>query len=185
MPSDAPDRREIEALYLRYGALVRRRARAILGDDAAAEDATQDVFIRVLGSLASFRGDSQPSTWLYRVVTNLCLNRLRDGKRHRERLDELGSARAVAGAAQGASVEDRLGLQRLLAEVPAELAEAAVYYHIDELDQDEIAALTGVARRTVGYRLERFRELARQRLPGPDHEVAGTAATRPDSPRSR
>lgn len=162
------NRKEVEALFRTYGPLVRRRARSILGDDAEADDATQEVFVKVLASLEAFRGESLPSTWLYRITTNLCLNRIRDTRRHRGRLDELTVSRQAHVASErptaGAGPEGRLALQTVLQTVPPELAEVAVYYHVDGMEQEEISVLMGVARRTVGYRLERFREEARKLL---------------------
>lgn len=160
-------RKEVEALFRTYGPLVRRRARSILGNDAAADDATQEVFVKVLARLDDFRGESQPSTWLYRITTNLCLNRIRDERRHRDRLEELGAGRQANLSAERPATggpEARIALQALLRSLPAELAEVAVYYHVDGMEQEEISALVGVARRTVGYRLERFREEARKLL---------------------
>lgn len=161
------NRKEVEALFRTYGPLVRRRARSILGNEAEADDATQEVFLKVLASLDAFRGESQPSTWLYRITTNLCLNRIRDNKRHKGRLEELTVSRQASldserPAAPGP--EGRLALAALLQRLPAELAEVAVYYHVDGMEQEEISRLIGVARRTVGYRLERFREEARKHL---------------------
>jgi RNA polymerase sigma-70 factor (ECF subfamily) len=165
------DRKEVEDLFRAYGPLVRRRARSILSDEQEAEDATQEVFLKVLASIKEFRGESQPSTWLYRITTNLCLNRLRDNRRHRGRLEEVATTRVVGasqrsagGGGQGHGEEGRLAIAALLRELPPELAEVAVYYHVDEMDQEEIASIVGVARRTVGYRLERFRQEARRRL---------------------
>jgi DNA-directed RNA polymerase specialized sigma24 family protein len=137
------DRDEIKALFSRYGPLVLRRARRILRNEAEAEDAT--------------------STWLYRITTNLCLNRLRDHRRHRERLALEGQSRLDGPTASGPP-ENRMAISALLAELPQELSETAVYYYVDEMDQEEIAAISGIARRTVGYRLERFRALALARL---------------------
>src|SRR5262249_22259439 len=151
------DLREAEELFARYGALVRRRARGILGDDAAADDVVQDVFVRVLGALRAFRRESQPSTWLYRITTNLCLNRIRDARRRRERLDREAEDVANTKPADSRDEESRITVEALLAAMPRDLAEVAVFYHLDGMDQDEIAAVTGIARRTVGYRLERFR----------------------------
>lgn len=160
--SPALHRADIEALYRKYGALVRRRARSILGDETEAQDAMQEVFVRVTASMTEFRGASQASTWLYRITTNLCLNRLRDGRRRRTRLAE--AARAAEGAPapspSASGPEARATMQRLLAQVPEELAQVAVYYYVDEMDQAEIAEVLGVSRRTIGYRLERFREQA-------------------------
>jgi RNA polymerase sigma-70 factor (ECF subfamily) len=154
----AIDRAELEALYRSYGPLVRRRARTLLGDDLEAQDAVQEVFVRVIGAMREFRGQSQPSTWLYRITTNLCLNRIRDARRRRERLARLGEGQAGRSQpSQQAPVEARATLRRLLAHLPPELAEIAVYYHVDEMDQAEIANILGVSRRTIGYRLDRFR----------------------------
>lgn len=160
-------RKEVEALFRTYGPLVRRRARSILGNESEADDAAQEVFLKVLARLDDFRGESQPSTWLYRITTNLCLNRIRDEKRHRVRLGELGEARQAQIISERPATggpEARLALQVLLQKVPEELAQVAIYYHVDGMEQEEIAALVGVARRTVGYRLERFREEARRHL---------------------
>jgi RNA polymerase sigma-70 factor (ECF subfamily) len=157
-PSAAIDRAELEALYRSYGPLVRRRARSILGDDLEAQDAVQEVFVRVIKSAADFRRQSQPSTWLYRIATNLCLNRVRDGRRRRDHLDRFGEQVHHAPPPPAPSSPDaRATLRRVLAQLPEELAEIAVYYWVDEMDQAEIAEILGVSRRTVGNRLERFR----------------------------
>ena len=160
----AIDRGELEALYRTYGALVKRRARGILGDDHEAQDAMQEVFVRVIGAMSEFRRQSQPSTWLYRITTNLCLNRLRDGRRRRDHLSRLGAEAVASPRSTALSPELKATLERVLTSVPTELAEVAVYYYVDEMDQAEIAKLVGVARRTVGYRLDRFRAEATKLL---------------------
>ncbi len=143
---------------------MRRRARSILNDDMEAEDALQEVFVRVINSMADFRRQSQPSTWLYRITTNLCLNRVRDSRRRRARLHRLGEEVDAGASPSTPSAEARTALRDLLGRLPEDLGEIAVYYFVDEMDQDEIAKLVGVSRRTIGYRLERFAEQARQLL---------------------
>ena len=172
-PPPTVDRHEIEELYRAFGPLVRRRARSILGDDLEAQDALQEVFVRVIHSMGEFRRQSQPSTWLYRITTNLCLNRIRDSRRRRARLSQVAEARAGTPAASPApSAESRVALQGILHQLPDELAQIGIYYYVDEMDQAEIAALLGVSRRTIGYRLERFLAEA-QKLLG-DDAVAAT-----------
>ena len=61
----------LEDLYRRYGPSVLRRARTLLGNDADAQDAMQEVFMKVMRSSDDFRGAASPMTWLYRVTTNL------------------------------------------------------------------------------------------------------------------
>jgi RNA polymerase sigma-70 factor (ECF subfamily) len=170
------NRAEIEDLYRRYGALVRRRARSILGDDHEAQDAMQEVFVRVIAAMAEFRGQSQPSTWLYRITTNLCLNRIRDNRRRRDRLAESAEdGNEPMTPAQPPSPEARTTLRSVLSRVEEELATVAVYYYVDDMDQAEIAAVLGVSRRTIGYRLDRFREEA-QRIVGSGSVAATTGS---------
>jgi RNA polymerase sigma-70 factor, ECF subfamily len=63
-----------------HKARVYRLALAIVGDQADAEDITQEVFLRVYQSHSTFRGDSAVSTWLYRITTNVCLSSLSRGR---------------------------------------------------------------------------------------------------------
>jgi RNA polymerase sigma-70 factor (ECF subfamily) len=143
----------IESLYRKYGAMVLRRARALLGDDQLAKDAMQEVFIRALRAGSGFRGEASPSTWLYRVTTNYCLNAIRDGKRRRV----LDQANLPAPGADPRSAEAQVIVAEIMARVPEALREIAVYYYVDQLNQEEIALLLGVSRRTIGNRLDEFR----------------------------
>ncbi len=147
-----------EELYSQYGAMVLRRARAMLGEEQAARDATQEIFVKVLGAWAAFRADSSPVTWLYRATTNHCLNLLRNGARHSAALDLLTHG-SVDHAPAG--LDERVTLRAVLDRVPAALREIAVYYYLDQLSHDEIAKLTGVSRRTIGNRLVEFHAAAR------------------------
>ncbi len=149
------DRAEIDQLYRQYGPMVLRRARAILGDEQAARDALQEVFMRTISGNAPFRHESSPATFLYRVTTNHCLNLIRDSSRRSELLARNAGPEATRGAA-----DERLAMMQLLSRVPDELREVAIYYFIDEMNQDEIAELVGLSRRTVGNRLDEFRAAA-------------------------
>lgn len=149
-----PDMRE---LFQKHGPLVYRRARHILGNDADAADATQEIFIRALRGADSFQGQSQVTTWLYRITTNYCLNALRDRRRRRELFEE-----HVARAPRQESSEpaDSVTLRRLLSGAPEEQARAAIYVFLDGMSHDEAAEVLGVSRRTVGNLLERFQRAA-------------------------
>jgi RNA polymerase sigma-70 factor (ECF subfamily) len=150
-------REELEQLFRRYSRTVFRRARNILGDDEEARDATQEVFLRAMHASEKLGAVDSPIAWLYRVTTNLCLNRLRDSARQRDLLHR--TAKNDSEAAEP-TVESALTLQTLLRKIPEELQEIAVSYFVDRMSQNEIADLTGLPRRTVGYRLEQFRALA-------------------------
>lgn len=153
---------DLEALYQRYGPAVYRRALALLGREADASDAVQDVFLKVLDSFPQFRGESSPMTWIYRVTTNLCLNRLRNEKRrgelHQQMLEELPPPR------RGQRLELTPDIRALLQVLPSDVAAAGVYHYVDGMSHEEIARVLGVSRRTVGNWVARFLEMAQKRL---------------------
>lgn len=145
-------------LYQRYGALVLRRARALLADENAARDATHDVFVKVLSALDDFRHEASPVTWLYRATTNHCLNVLRSRSRQGKVVPLI---RAAPPEEEAMTLDERLSLTTVLARVPDELREIAVYYYLDQMSHEEIARLTGLSRRTIGNRLVEFHAAAR------------------------
>lgn len=71
------DREAFSVLVDRHKRMVFSCAYRMVGDEQEAEDIAQDVFMRVYQALPNFRGDSKFSTWLYKIVSNVCLNRLR------------------------------------------------------------------------------------------------------------
>jgi RNA polymerase sigma-70 factor (ECF subfamily) len=154
---------ELSALFLRYGPMVYRRARVLLGDHSEAEEAAQEVFMRAVLHHQTFEARSKVSTWLYQITTNHCLNLIRDRKRRREIL-EAHAFESDGSPIAGAPDSERMVLLReLLAEADEMSARAAVYVHVDGMSHHEAAALLGVSRRTVGNLLERLEAWARAR----------------------
>jgi RNA polymerase sigma-70 factor (ECF subfamily) len=145
---------EVERLYREYGAMVYRRAVRLLGNRSDAEEATQEVFIRVLRTEAAYEGKGALIGWLYRITTHYCLNRIRDQRRRRDLFTE-----HVAPAVPTASVSaptDLMMLRQLLADADERQAQAAIYVYLDGMSYEEAAPLLGVSKRTVGNLLERF-----------------------------
>jgi RNA polymerase sigma-70 factor (ECF subfamily) len=82
IPSAYPiDSESFKSLYQEFQGFVYRRAYSMLGDSAAAEDVTQNTFLKVFRNLQSFRG-GEFRIWLFRIVTNACYDELRRRKRH-------------------------------------------------------------------------------------------------------
>ena len=160
------NRREVKRLFRRYGPLVYRRAFKILGNAAQAEEAAQDIFIRVINGIEKFDNRSQLSTWLFKITTNHCLNVIRDGQRRRELWKEQVIPREEARPAPP-STSDILLTQQLLAEADPQEATAAVCVFMEGMTGDEAARTMGVSRRTVTNLVNRFRDWAIARMEKP------------------
>jgi RNA polymerase sigma factor (sigma-70 family) len=145
---------DFEQLYRRYAPGAFRRARRVLGSDADAHEAVQDLFVSLLEHPDRCRELGSVSAFMYRAITNACLNRLRN-QRNRLRL-AYDNARADSDATPRTELEARVILTSELARLPEPLAQVAVYYHIDGLTHDEIANILGCSRRHVGNLLSKL-----------------------------
>ena len=151
---------DVAALYQRFGPLVLRRVRRFV-PDGDAEETVHEVFVKVLERIGSFRADSSPATWLYRLTTNHCINRARDDARRRELLTAHGAPDwQTSGAPAPADV--RVFLDQLWRALDPDLAEIGVFYFLDGLTTAEIGRILGVSDRTVANRLKQLQTLARR-----------------------
>ncbi|MCC6750224.1 MAG: sigma-70 family RNA polymerase sigma factor [Deltaproteobacteria bacterium] len=153
-------------VYRQCAPLIYRRSLRLLGSQDEALDAVQDIFERLQGTLATFRGEAELMTWIYRVTTNHCLNQLR-ARRVRSRAHErLGTEAPRDGGEGGArAVEARDLLVQLLERCDARLVQIAYHYYVDEMTQPEIAEVVGISDRGVRKALSRFAERAGRELP--------------------
>lgn len=97
----AGDRAAFEALVRTHTDAVYGHALRFFGDRPAAEDATQEVWIKVYRSLHDFDGRSAFSTWLFRVTRNVCLDMQRAGRRSAVPVDPFELAASAAGTTDG------------------------------------------------------------------------------------
>ena len=153
-----------------------RTARAILRDDAEAEDAVQEAYLRAYRSMGDFRGEAKLSTWLVRIVVNEALARRRKGARRAAIVPIRGGAEDHEIAAEVALREDdgpesrtqRSELRRLLEQKIDELPDAfrAVFVlrALEELPVEETAAALGIPEATVRTRFFRARSQLREAL---------------------
>ena len=82
------DDRYFDILYNRYGNKVFAKCMSILKDPTQAEDAMQDIFIKIILSLAKFQGKSKFSTWIYSITYNYCIDLIRKNKKRNVELNE-------------------------------------------------------------------------------------------------
>jgi RNA polymerase sigma factor (sigma-70 family) len=156
------DPQRVEELYRLYGYAVHRRCLRLLRTQAAADDALQEVFVRVLRHGASF-DEREPLSWLYRIAQNVCFDRIAHERRLRETAEPEAEENAVAPEAS-ARPDERQLLLELLAKAQPNEQSAALLYYFDGLTQAEIAARLGCSREAVTQRLGKFRDEAKKLL---------------------
>jgi len=157
----SPPPATLDTVYREHAERIRRHCRRMLRDHDEAEDVVQDVFLRMITRGSSFRGDAQWSTWLFRVATNLCLNRQRDRGRRKLLL-----ARNVRPQPVTPSAAERIASRRTLASLFAALdaptRRITVDYYLLAVDQAEIGRRLGLARVTINRRLGGVKRAARR-----------------------
>jgi RNA polymerase sigma-70 factor (ECF subfamily) len=155
-------RREAARLYREYGPAVYRRCLRLLRDRDAAQDATQEVFVRLVGNMARLEGRQDVIPWIYRVATNHCLNLRRNSGRHAE--SELTPDLEVASGREADALPDRRLAQQLLSRFDELTQAVAVGTFVDGMEREEVATALGVSSRTVTRKLGRFLEGTRKFL---------------------
>jgi RNA polymerase sigma-70 factor (ECF subfamily) len=147
----------IEDYYVKYGPMVLRRCRSILRDEDAAFDAMQDVFVRLMTHRDKLR-DEFPSSLLYRMATNICLNILR-GRR--------SSAVSPDSAVIANLVHPNDEIERLVANDSVEYLfsgeklstkDMAYMHYVDKMTFEELAEKTGLSASGARRRLRTFRD---------------------------
>jgi RNA polymerase sigma-70 factor (ECF subfamily) len=164
-----------EALMRRYNTRLFRTARAILKDDAEAEDAVQDAYIDAYRHMADFQGGSQLGTWLVRITVNRALMRLRKQKRDRvvvpfvaegQNARDLDPEDRTAESATTTLLrtEIRKILERRVDELPVAFRTVFILREVEEMSVDETAEALAIPAATVRTRLFRARALLRSAL---------------------
>ncbi|MCS6860026.1 MAG: sigma-70 family RNA polymerase sigma factor [Abditibacteriales bacterium] len=177
----ANDLLAFEEVVHRYKNKVHNYIARMVNDADDAEDLTQDVFVKAFISLGSFRGEASLQTWLYRIATNLCIDRARRRKRQRwdtmsldepvrdDEDDEIGRDVPDVEADPYRHLERkelRQQVRRALGRLSEKLRAVIVLYDVQGLSYEEIAQVLGCPLGTVKSRLFNARaELAKHLKP--------------------
>ena len=154
---------DVAAWYEKYGPMVIRRCRKILGNGEDALDAVHDVFINLLKGETRLHGQ-YPSSLLYTMATNVCLNRLRKKKRE-SLMDFSGEGEALFFSADEGfdQVDAELILEWIMKD-ESEMNRAICFmYHADGMTLGEIGEAVGLSVSGVRKRLEAFKSRARMK----------------------
>ena len=159
------DREAFRLLFEAYKDRVFSIACYSLGDETAADDVTQQIFVKLFTRIGQFRGDSEFTTWLYRLVINSCLDERRRQRRflpvaefapmtvHRKSPETGYERRELAG-----SVREAIGGLKPKMRTPILLK------YIEGLSYEEIAAVLGCSKGTVASRLNRAHKALAKKL---------------------
>ena len=159
------DRAAFEALYRAHSGRVYGLCLRLTADRALAEERTQDAFVRAWERLATFRGESAFSSWLYRLTVNEVLLERRAERRREQRIvttDDPAALERPRAAIGGAGIA--LDLERAVAALPPGAREVFVLHDVEGYRHEEIAKLTGIAVGTSKAQLFRARRLLREAL---------------------
>jgi len=149
----AGDRYAFEELFYRHHRHLHRLARLTSRNPEDAKDALQDAMLSAHHGASSFRNDAAVSSWLYRIVVNACLDRLRRNKTHpTTTLDDVYPVPDRTAQADTAIV-----VQRALMRLPVEQRAAVVAVDMQGYSIAETARMLGVAEGTVKSRCSRAR----------------------------
>ena len=168
-----------EQLVARYQSRIVSYAARMLNDHDEAEDVAQETFVKAYRSLESFRGAASFSTWLYRIATNLCIDRARKRKRSPQQAysldeplgDDENGGRELPDFSfepgRGAERDElRLRVRETVAQMPEKLRQVLVMCDIQGMAYDQIAQVLDVPIGTVKSRLFHARaDLARRLRP--------------------
>ncbi len=148
---------DVEGLWTRYGGLVLRRCRQLLRDEEEALDVSQDVFVQLLRRRSQLEV-RYPSSLLWRIATNLSLNRLRDRRAAPEPVEDATLVRLARLEDPEPGVEARITLRRLFARHQPSTRLIATLHFVDGLTLEQTAREVGLSVSGVRRRLRGLRE---------------------------
>ena len=168
----AGDTAAFELLMRRHNQRLYRAARAILRDDAEAEDVMQDAYVRAYQHLDQFAGRAKFSTWLTRIAVHEALARVRRRSRFdaiESMIESTGETMTFASHApspeqEAVRAQSSALLEAAILDLPAGYREVLVMRDIEELNTTETAECLGLSEENVKVRLHRARALLRRDL---------------------
>lgn len=148
---------DVKRLYEKYGPMVLRRCRYLLRNEEKALDALQDTFVQVLRHERRMRLDA-PSSLLYRIATNICLNMLRYEHRHPQTGDEKLLMSIADTEEHESRILHRHFLDRIFRREPPSTRTMAVMHYVDGMTLQEVAHEVGLSVSGVRKRLRSLKE---------------------------
>lgn len=160
-------RDDVAELYRRYGFFLLRRCRLILRDEAAARDALQETFVKLMTHGATMQETERPMRWLSRVAERCCFDAMRKNRKL-QMATPLETIQDDVGAHPSVDPVVRNAVLSVLGRMSEEEQQIAVLAFDDGMSQGEIAEELGYSRVTINKRLQGIRERAQRVMGGKD-----------------
>ena len=169
-------REAFERLVERYSAKVFHLAYSMMGNETQAEDAAQEVLLRIWKGLPGYNGGASLSTWIYTIARNTCLTELKRRAQHPTvSMDEPGFAAAIDRVPALQSSDPECGLEmdvrQMLTQLPEKYRQVITLFYLEQKSYERVAALLGVPLGTVKtflYRAKRgLLKINARRVPAP------------------
>jgi RNA polymerase sigma-70 factor (ECF subfamily) len=153
-----------ERLYRGHVGRVYALCLRLTSDRHAAEELTQDAFVRAWERIGSFRGQSAFSTWLHRLTVNVVYSAHRSNSRRDERVTSVEDLEVYSPTARPARPSERMDLDDAIAKLPSGARRIFVLHDVEGFQHDEIASMTGLAVGTSKAQLHRARRMLQEML---------------------
>lgn len=156
---------QIAQLYDTYGDMLFRLAYSIMLNQADAEDAVQDIFIKIIGKIPEFASSSQEKAWITKVLANHCKDMLRKRKLRlytplEEVLEQSGHGLSVPGPEDNGGTE----LFQMILSLGEKYREPLILHYFEGFSIEEVSEILSIGQSAVKMRLSRGREMIRKKM---------------------
>lgn len=151
---------------LPYAGIIIKICRAYTDSQEDFEDYYQEVCLQIWKSKDNFRGDSQWSTWIYRLSLNICLTLIRQKKKTRQHVSTDTVTLHEVAAERTAVSEEELNLLYKAIKQLSQIDRAVILLYLEEKPNKEIAEIIGTNPNNIGVRISRIKERLKKLLDG-------------------
>lgn len=157
----AGDRDAFSMLLDRHYSRIYRLGMRMMNHADDAADLVQEICLHLPSKLASYRGESQFTTWLYRVVVNAAHDAIRRDSARKRNEHAQSEATCLVGDTAASDMSQAIWLQQLLGQLSEELRSTALLVFEEGLRHAEVGEILGISETTVSWRIHQLRKLLR------------------------
>lgn len=160
---ESADSRYFDVLYTRYSDKVYAKCVSMLKDEGMAEDAVQDIFMKILVSISKFKGNSKFSTWLYSITYNFCIDKIRRKRKDRSLVQDVDDLSNLEGVSDDVDDNELLEASVRQMKIILEKLKAAdkavlLMKYQDELSIKDMTLILDMSESAIKMKIKRAKE---------------------------